>query len=53
MGPKKKAAVKEGDEEDKSVDNFMKYYKKNCAAMGCDVNKAIKQKFDEEYLEEG
>ena len=29
-GDKKKAKGKEGDEEDLSVDNFMKFYKKNC-----------------------
>ena len=57
MGGKKKAAAKkkggkDGDEEDLSVDNFMKFYRKKCAELQCDVSKIIKEKF-EEYLEEG
>lgn len=40
MGAKKKKGgggkKKEGDEEDLSVDNFMKFYKKKCVELGCD-----------------
>lgn len=50
MGGKKKKAggggKKEGDEEDVSVDNFMKAYKKKCAELGCDVSKIIKEKYE-------
>jgi hypothetical protein len=50
MGGKKKKAGgsggKEGDEEDVSVDNFVKAYRKKCAELGCDVSKIIKEKYD-------
>jgi hypothetical protein len=49
MGGKKKKAGgggKEGDEEDLSVDNFMKAYRKKCSELGCDVSKIIKEKYD-------
>jgi hypothetical protein len=36
--PKKKAK-KEGDEEDVSVDNFWKAYKKKCLEYNCDISK--------------
>jgi hypothetical protein len=55
MGGKKKKAGgggKEGDEEDLSVDNFMKAYKKKCTELGCDVSKIIKEKY-ETFGEEG
>lgn len=55
MGGKKKKAGgggKEGDEEDLSVDNFMKAYRKKCAELGCDVSKIIKEKYDL-FQEEG
>jgi len=45
MGGKKKgggAKKKEGDEEDLSVENFMKAYKKKCNEYNCDVSKIIK-----------
>lgn len=45
MGGKKKAgggAKKAGDEEDLSVENFMKAYKKKCAEYQVDVSKIIK-----------
>jgi hypothetical protein len=53
MAPKKAAAKKkEGDEEDLSVENFWKGYKKKCVEHGCDVSKIIKKSFDE-FVEEG
>ena len=57
MGGKKKKGGggkkgKDGDEEDVSVDNFMKFYKRKCAELQCDVSKILKEKY-EEYLEEG
>lgn len=56
MGAKKKKGgggkKKEGDEEDLSVDNFMKFYKKKCVELGCDVSKILKEKYDE-FQEEG
>ena len=55
MGGKKKKAGgggKEGDEEDLSVDNFMKAYRKKCAELGCEVSKIIKEKYDL-FQEEG
>lgn len=52
MAPKKAAKKKEGDEEDLSVENFWKAYKKKCAEYQCDVSKIIKQSFDK-FVEEG
>lgn len=55
MGGKKKKAGgggKEGDEEDLSVDNFMKAYRKKCTELGCDASKIIKEKYDL-FQEEG
>jgi len=55
MGGKKKKAGgggKEGDEEDLSVDNFMKAYRKKCTELGCEVSKIIKEKYDL-FQEEG
>lgn len=49
-GGKKKGG--DGDEEDLSVDNFMKQYRKKCQELGCDMSKIIKEKYDE-YQEEG
>ena len=49
MGGKKKKAGgggKEGDEEDLSVDNFMKAYRKKCTELGCEASKIIKEKYD-------
>ena len=49
MGGKKKAAAKkgkDGDEEDMSVENFWKLYKKKCVEYNCDVNKIIKGQMD-------
>ena len=40
-GDKKKAAGK-ADEEDVSVENFFKAYKKNCVVYETDVSKYIK-----------
>ena len=55
MGGKKKKAgggSKEGDEEDLSVENFMKAYRKKCSELGCDVSKIIREKY-ETFLDEG
>jgi hypothetical protein len=56
MGGKKKGGgdkkKKEGDEEDLSVENFWKAYKKKCVEYQCDVSKILKKSFDE-FLEEG
>lgn len=40
-GDKKKApkAAKAGDEEDVSMENFWKFYKKKCVELNCDVSK--------------
>lgn len=43
--PKKKAK-KEGDEEDLSVDNFWKAYKKKCVEYNVDVSKQIKGEYE-------
>ena len=51
-GGGKKKGGKDGEEEDLSVDNFMRFYKKKCAELQCDVSKIVKEKY-EEYLEEG
>jgi hypothetical protein len=48
-GGKKKGG--DGDEEDVSVDNFMRAYRKKCTELGCEVNKTIRGKYDE-YLDE-
>jgi len=47
MGGKKKAGgekkkAKQGDEEDVSVDNFWKAYKKKCVEYECDISKIVK-----------
>lgn len=50
MGAKKKkggGGKKEGDEEDLSVENFMKVYRKKCSDLSCDVSKIIKEKYEE------
>ncbi len=55
MGAKKKKAggkKKDGDDEDLSVDNFMKAYRKKCTELQCEMSKIIKGKY-EEYQEEG
>jgi hypothetical protein len=56
MGGKKKKAGggggKDGEEEDLSVDNFVKAYRKKCGELGCEVSKIIKEKYDL-YQEEG
>ena len=51
-GGGKKKGGKDGDEEDLSVDNFMRFYRKKCSELQCDVSKIIREKYDE-YLEEG
>ena len=55
-GKKKKAGGKkkggpDGEEEDVSVDNFMRAYRKKCTELGCEVSKIIREKYDE-YCEE-
>lgn len=57
MGAKKKKGGggkkgKDGDEEDMTVENFMKFYRRKCGELQCDVSKIIKEKY-EEYVEEG
>lgn len=54
MGPKKKAPAKkqgkggkEGDEEDLSVDNFFRVYRKKCSELQCEVSKILREKYDE------
>lgn len=42
-GGKKKG---EGDEEDVSVDNFMRLYRKKCGELGCEVSKILKEKYE-------
>jgi hypothetical protein len=49
---KKTAKKKEGDEEDLSVENFWKSYKKKCVEYGCDQSKIIKGYY-EKFLDEG
>ena len=51
-GGGKKKSAKEGEEEDLSVENFMRFYRKKCSELQCDVSKIIREKF-EEFLEEG
>ena len=51
MAPKKKAAAKEGEEEDLSVHNFFKYYRKKCGELGVPMSKIIREKYDE-YVED-
>ena len=57
-GDKKKGGKKGGDkkgkddEEDVSVDQFFKHYKKNCTSLGVTASPIIKEKY-EEYQEEG
>lgn len=48
----KKKAKKEGDEEDLSVENFWKIYKKKCVEYGTDQSKIIKKAY-EKFVEEG
>ena len=57
MGGKKKGGGKKGggkkeDEDDVSVDNFFKFYKKFCTELGCTPSPTIKEKY-EEYCDEG
>ena len=57
MGGKKKKGGggkkgKDGDEEDVTVDNFIKFYRRKCTELGCDFSKIIRDKYDE-YQEEG
>lgn len=49
---KKPKAKKEGDEEDLSVENFWKSYKKKCVEYQCDMSKIIKGYY-EKFLDEG
>jgi len=51
-GGDKKKGKKEGDEEDLSVENFWKAYRKKCAEYQCDVSKKIKADY-ENFLDEG
>jgi hypothetical protein len=51
-GDKKAAKGKAGDEEDLSVENFWKTYKKKCVEYNCDQSKILKGAF-EKFQEEG
>lgn len=42
MGPKKGAATADGEPEDLSCEQLMKFYKKNCQSYGIEANKQIK-----------
>lgn len=46
--PKAKGAV---DEDDQSMENFWKFYKKKCAELECEVSKSVKKKM-EAYMED-
>ena len=50
MGPKKKPG-EEG--EDMTTEQFYKQYRKNCTALDIQPSKIIKEKYENEYLEEG
>ena len=50
MGPKKKSA-EEG--EDLSIEQFYKLYKKLCVQYKVDPSKAIKERYEQDYVEEG
>ena len=50
MGPKKKSA-EEG--EDLSTEQFWKCYKKLCTQLDVTPSKAIKERYDTDYLENG
>jgi len=56
MGGKKKGGSKKGgkgdEEEDLTVDNFMKFYKRKIIELQCPISKRIKELY-EEYLDEG
>ena len=56
MSKKKKAGggkkTKDGEEEDMSVENLMRAYKRNCQELGCDMSKIMKERY-EDYFEEG
>ena len=59
MGAKKKGgdkkkpkAKKEGDEEDMSVENFWKSYKKKCDEYNCEKSKIIKGYY-EKFQDDG
>jgi len=47
-GDKKKAPKAKGavDENDQSMENFWKFYKKKCVELGIDILKPIKKKMD-------
>ncbi len=50
-GGKKKAAKAAVDEEDKTVQNFMRYYKKRCTELGVDPLKKIRDEY--QMVEDG
>jgi len=50
MGAKKKPT---DDGEDLSIEQFFKQYKKNCVALDIPICKLVKEKYEQEYLEEG
>lgn len=55
MAPKKAAAKKAGagdEPADETVNNFWKFYKRNCQNLGAELNKKIKEEYEVGYLEE-
>jgi len=54
MAPKKKAeAAAAGDApDDETVNNFYKFYKRNCNALATESSKTIKEAYEVGYIEE-
>ena len=50
MGPKKNKAGEDG--EDMSTEQFYKQYVKNCRAIEIPISKIVKDKYDNEYMED-
>ena len=54
MGPKKGAGkAADGEAEDMSCELLYKNYRKNCQSLSCEVNKQLRQMYDEGWLENG
>jgi len=50
MGPKKAAAA-DGEPDDVSCDQLMKFYKKQASIYGIDCSKQIKKAFEDDWVE--
>ena len=50
MGPKK---GNKDDDGDLSCEKFYAKYKKECAALGIEMSKQVKDKYNEEYMDGG